>query len=81
MIKNGQRIDRISRWLLQLGLQDIAATLLEFAGPFNYLGAQAFYIAEPLLGDRGTLLHDFARVLEDDGEIAILIDRLQDKEA
>lgn len=81
MIKNGQRIDRITRLLLQLGLKDIAATVLEFAGPFNYLGAQALYIVEPLLGERGALLHDFARVLEDEREITILIDRLQNKEA
>lgn len=79
MIKNGQRIDRISRWLLHLGLQDIAATWLEFAGPFNYFGAQALYIAEPLLGERGKLFHDLARVLEDEGEISALINRLQDK--
>jgi hypothetical protein len=81
MIENGQRIDRIARLLRQLGLQDIAAILLEFAGPFNYLGAQALYIAEPLLGERGTLFHDFARVLEDKRDISHLINSLQDKES
>ena len=40
----------LARKLHIWGVNDLAAVLLESAGPLTFLGAQALYMAAPLLG-------------------------------
>jgi len=39
-------VEVIHHW----GMQEVVATLLEATGPLNFLGAQAIYLGQPLLG-------------------------------
>jgi hypothetical protein len=54
--------------------------LLEVAGPLTIIGAQAVYFVEPLLGRRGGMLTDIARLLEDPAEVTALRQRLAGEE-
>jgi hypothetical protein len=68
------------RWLRQVGLNGIAASILEAAGPLAYLGAQVTYIVEPLIGKRGGQISELARTLEDPHEVLRLIESLRSEE-
>ena len=66
--ENDQRLwqawaDRLHSW----GLGHLAAFFLETLGPFALLGAQAIYMAKPLLGEMWPVsqLDSAARLLED----------------
>ncbi|MGD2251669.1 MAG: hypothetical protein PVF70_02010 [Anaerolineales bacterium] len=72
--------DRLVRKLRRLGLDGIASVLLEVAGPLTLLGAQTVYFVEPLLGRRGGMLTDIARLLEDPAEVTALRQRLAGEE-
>jgi hypothetical protein len=68
----------VARKLHALGLNNLAATLLESGGPFTYLGAQALYIVAPLLGpptpENGAMA--LAHILEDPASTQDLIKSL-----
>lgn len=53
--------------LQNLGLNEVAATVLETTGPLNFVGAQLVYIGQPLL--RGLIsidsMQELAHILED----------------
>ena len=62
-----------ARSLQRLGITEWVASLLEMAGPLTILGAQVFYIGQPLIGrvlpdnhldELGMLLEDSARTQE-----------------
>jgi hypothetical protein len=72
-------ITRLRAW----GLNGLAATLLESAGPLTFLGAQALYATGPLLTpfvpeDEVTAL---AHLLEDPNALQSLVERLQQESA
>jgi len=54
--------DSLYRW----GLRDLAASLLEAAGPLTIVGAQMVYILQPLVGhgSTNTSLNALANLLE-----------------
>ncbi len=56
-----------ARTLYHWGLQDLAATFLESAGPLTLLGAQAVYLTQPLasLAFPNDRLEALAAMLED----------------
>jgi hypothetical protein len=69
--------------LQQMGLQHIAAAVLESTGPLNLIGAQFVYLSQPLLN---TLLSDeqliaLAHLLEEPSQTAAFISNLQEVEA
>lgn len=72
--------DRIANWLRMKGLQDIAAFILDAAGPFRYLGAQAMYVLEPFVGAGENFAHDLAVVLEDGDKVEALLVKLREEE-
>ena len=61
-------------------MQDIAALVLDVAGPFRYLGAQAMYVLEPFVGGGVNFAHDLAVVLEDREKVEALLVRLREEE-
>jgi hypothetical protein len=76
----GANSKRIVRWLRQLGLDELAAVLLEAVGPFAFLGAQVAYLVEPLLGAPNNPISDMAQLLEDPNEVSSMIERLRQEE-
>ena len=54
-----------SATLLRLGLQGLAAWLIEAAGPLRMVGAQALYLGQPFLGRQ---IEPLAELLEDSDE-------------
>jgi hypothetical protein len=66
----------------QMGLQQVAVTLLEASGPLNLAAAQLVYIGQPLL--RGLFAEDqltaLAQMLEEPAETAVFVDNLQEIE-
>jgi hypothetical protein len=71
--------ERIAARLRQVRLEGFAAGLLEACAPLAVLGAQAAYIVEPFLGGAGPRASELARLLEDPGGIADLIERLREE--
>ncbi len=72
------RFDALTRRLRAWGLNGLAAALLESAGPFALVGAQALYFAGDTLapfvgGDEVTAL---ARLLEDPAAVRTLAQQL-----
>ena len=69
-----------SEKIRQMGLQRLAASLLEASGPLNLATAQLVYIGQPLL--RGLLPEDqltaLAQMLEEPAETAAFVDSLQE---
>jgi hypothetical protein len=65
----------LARKLHALGLNDLAATLLESGGPLTFLGAQALYMVAPLLGNDAMAL---AHILEDPDSTRDLITSLSE---
>ncbi len=57
----GETTHRAVVLLRQLGLDSLAADILEAAGPFTMLFAQLSYMAQPLFGDG---LNELGRSLE-----------------
>jgi hypothetical protein len=70
--------DRIADFLRRKGLQDIAAFVLDMAGPFRYLGAQAMYVLEPFIDGGANIAHDLAIVLEDRKKVEALLVKLRE---
>ena len=70
----------LARKLHALGLNDLAATLLESGGPLTFFGAQALYMVAPLLGPL-TAENDamaLAQILEDPDSTRDLITSLSE---
>jgi len=70
----------LARKLHALGLNDLAATLLESGGPLTFLGAQALYMVAPLFGPL-TPENDamaLANILEDPASTQDLIKSLSE---
>jgi hypothetical protein len=68
------------RWLRQMGLNGLAASLLEAAGPLASVGAQVTYMIEPLIGTRDSQISELARTLEDPEGVLQLIEALRSEE-
>ena len=71
------------RWIEQLqrsGLSEIAATLLEAAGPLKLIAAQNIYMGQPML--KGIVptkdLTTLANMLEDSGATGVFVDQLRE---
>ena len=79
-MKTMSELDRIADWVRGKGMQDIAALVLDVAGPFRYLGAQAMYVLEPFVGGGVNFAHDLAVVLEDREKVEALLVRLREEE-
>ncbi len=77
MNTDGASSDEIFDWLVYRGLEEPAAILLDIARPLMPLGAQAVYLVEPLIGSRGGLMRELARLLEDEEEVQALAERLR----
>jgi hypothetical protein len=70
----------LARKLHLWGMNDLAAALLESGGPLSFLGAQALYMAAPLLGPL-TPENDamaLAQILEDPDSTRDLIKSLSE---
>lgn len=67
MTAGGDATGQFVAWLERAGLQDLAADMLEAAGPLAFLGAQLSYFAEPFLGGN---MADLGRALENPDELA-----------
>lgn len=77
MFSDKQLSGRVIGWLQGNGLADIAAVVLEAAGPLTILGAQAILMLEPLVSYRGSAVGELARSLEDPDQVADLVRRLR----
>lgn len=69
--------NRVANWLKRHGLQDIAALVIGAAGPFRFLGAQAMYVLQPLLGAGVNFAQDVAVILEDPEKVDALLMELR----
>lgn len=59
-----------ARFLQQRGLAGIAAGLIDAAGPFAFVGAQAIYLGQPLLNPSGAgNIQAIAELLENRSEL------------
>jgi hypothetical protein len=66
--------------LRKQGLTELAAWLLEAAGPLNLLGAQALYLGQPLMPSSATDgLSALAHLLEEEDEARAFIAQLKGK--
>lgn len=72
-------IDRLADWIARQGLVTPAVFLLETNKPFSFLGGQALWMLQPLLGP--VLGYDqigaYARLLEDRTNVERLLSRLE----
>ncbi|HKJ27580.1 MAG TPA: hypothetical protein VJ965_08080 [Anaerolineales bacterium] len=75
--------EKMQRWAEQLkdrGLHQVAATLLEAAGPLNIVGAQLVYLSQPVLNgfldDRS--LSSLAWMLEEPAQTKSFIQTLRE---
>ena len=60
--------------LRKQGLSDLAAWVLEVAGPLNFLGAQILYIGQPFVSSpTGQSLRALANLLEQEDEAGAFI--------
>jgi len=71
-------IDRLAAWIVRQGLVTPAVFLLEAGKPFSFLGSQALWMLQPLLGP--AVGHEriaaYARLLEDRTGVERLLARL-----
>ncbi len=60
-----------ARFLQRRGLAGIAAGIIDAAGPFAFVGAQAIYLGQPLFDQHGSAnsLRAIATLLEDRAEL------------
>jgi hypothetical protein len=72
--------ERVARWLQRVGLNQPVAFILEAIGPLAFLGAQAAFLMEPLIGASDNPVGDLARLLEDPTQVSELVERLRTEE-
>jgi hypothetical protein len=81
--QNEVLIDRVADWIARQGLVTPAVFLLEVNKPFSFLGSQALWMLQPLLGP--AMGHDrvaaWARLLEDRTAVERLLERLESRRA
>jgi len=74
-------IDRLAEWIAGRGLVTPAMFLLEINKPFSFLGSQALWMFQPLLGP--AMGHErvaaWARLLEDRANVERLLERLESR--
>ena len=74
-------VARLANWIAHQGLATPAVFLLETNKPFGFLGGQALWMLQPLLGP--ILGHDriaaFAQLLEDPASIDRLLECLESR--
>ena len=80
MNNEGAVSERVARWLQRVRLNQPVAFLLEAIGPLAFLGAQAAFLVEPLLGTSDKRIGDLARLLEDPTQVSELVERLRTEE-
>ncbi len=72
-------IDRLADWIARQGLVAPAVFLLEANKPFSFLGSQALWMLQPLLGP--AIGHDqivaYAQLLQDRSSVERLLERLE----
>ena len=71
---------RLAIWLKARGLDSVALTVLDVAGPFSLIGAQLAYVLQPWAKGSGVDLGSLARVLEDPERRAELVRALQEEQ-
>ena len=69
-----------AKYLHRWGLQEIVAVFLESGSPFNFLAAQAVYLAQPLVGVilASNHLNILANMLEDETETHSFVNFLRE---
>lgn len=76
-------IDRLADWITRQGLVTPATFFLETNKPFSFLGSQALWMLQPLLGP--LVGHEqigaYARLLEDRTSVDRLLARLESRRA
>jgi len=77
MLSDKQFPGQVIGWLQKTGLAEVAAIVLETAGPLRILGVQAILMLEPLVSYRGSAVGELARTLEDPDQVADLVQRLR----
>ncbi len=77
-MKTRSESERVVGWLQKYNLQDMAALLLDLAGPFRYLAAQMMYVLEPFVGGRVNLAHDLAVILENEEKVEDMLVKLRE---
>ena len=72
-------IDGLADWIARRGLVTPAVFLLEVNRPFSFLGSQALWMLQPLLGPAMGYgrVAAWARLLEDRSSVARLLQRLE----
>lgn len=74
-------IDRLADWIARQGLVAPAVFLLEANKPFSFLGSQALWMLQPLLGP--AVGHDriaaYAQLLQDRTSVERLLERLESR--
>ena len=76
-VRRDELIESVARRLEGAGLAAPAVALLEANKPFSFLGSQALLFAEPFLGLLITGTRDWVALLEDRGNVELLISRLE----
>lgn len=72
-------IDRLARWIARRGLVTPGVFLLEINKPFSFLGSQALWMLQPLMGPLvgRESIAAYAQLLEDPTAIDRLLARLE----
>lgn len=66
--------------LQRAGLGQVAAVLLDAAGPMIWIAAQLGYVAQPFFGASSSRVADLARLLEDPDQLSNLVGLLREDE-
>ena len=76
-------IDRLVNWIVRQGMVTPAVFLLEINKPFSFLGGQALWMLQPLLGSAvgHDLVAAYARLLENPTNIDRLLASLESCQA
>ena len=71
--------ERFAHRLQSVGMDKLAAFLLDAAGPLTLFSAQFLFLIEPLLKTFNTPVGDLARLLEDPTQVSELMERLREE--
>lgn len=74
-------IDRLADWIARQGLVTPAMFLLEANKPFSFLGSQALWMLQPLLGPAlgSDAITAYAQLLQDRTSVERLLERLESR--
>jgi hypothetical protein len=79
MSSKGVVSERFAHRLQSVGMDKLAAFLLDAAGPLTLFSAQILFLIEPLLQTFNTPVGDLARLLEDPTQVSALVERLREE--